>query len=160
MLIMRTYSFRTNRKDSTGALFERVLSAIKICNISTKNIWFRLDSLDLQKKNANPFKRVIAKFPVFQDFYCEYVDISTTKMRALTNFNAKWINPHPNPPKAIIDPQELASIANGIPRSYPFFGACFVFDGISVLDYREKSSRGDVARPELDGGNCRPSVCV
>jgi hypothetical protein len=125
------YAYRLTKADTTGLLFERVLRTLE----GTPPVQFLLEDYP----DASGIPRVMKRFPALAPFEHRALHAAGHTMVHLVHLEARFREHVPGGLRTGIDVPCLASIANGIPRSFPVHNAVFYFAdvpwaGVSAQD--------------------------
>lgn len=137
MKLYRKYTFRIEKRESLGSLFQRVTNVLNQFG-QTPKVYFYFEDQVISSVSA--CDRLVKRFPVFESFAFTRTKagVNSTKMlRGISNLDKSWDISYKSQSEIAISTEILANVAVGIPRSFPFHYSHFIFDNLSLLDTSE-----------------------
>lgn len=144
MRLRRTIHFKLPKTETLTNVFSRLVEMLGHHGCTKPIIVFRLENMPGGRSNA--CARVTKTFPKMGCFQQTEIDKVFPKESVLVLTNRPSAsNGISVVPIQLAEIETLEQIANGVPKSYPFFWAEFLFAGVSFLDCETKTTAQSVA---------------
>jgi hypothetical protein len=131
MRIFKINTHRIENNENLISIFAKSKEVVTKTNSYDFRRLFYFSDSGLGKISAT--KRAIKKFPLLEKFeyYAPEENVALPAHYVLSNLSKKeWQESNPNGINDDIDLEILEGVASGIPRSFPFYFATFVFDKV------------------------------
>ncbi len=133
MHVFQETTIKVVKAGKTGDVFSRVLELLKSEAAGEPKIRFRFEELD---KDATS-KRTIKRFPELKLYHYEQIGVlNNSTLQVFSNLDERFSEPNANGAYGYVPLEALETIASGIPRSYSFWHAQFIFEGLPQFDLR------------------------
>lgn len=148
MKLYRKYTFRIEKRESLGSLFQRVTDVLNQFG-QTSKVYFYFEDQAIGSVSA--CDRLIKRFPVFESFAFTHAEARANPpkiIKSISNFNNSWDISYESQSATAISTEILSNVAVGVPRSFPFHYSHFIFDNVSLLNTSEPDT-GDASSQVL-----------
>ena len=135
MELYRDYVIKPTDCENYAQSVERVDQILRKFG-GANSVGFCFQVAGYKRSKIDVVGRAIKAFPELAQFKYEYKSPGGIS-KAISNLGSDWYHGNPKTDNSAISLESLLLIAHRIPKSFPFFDAEIIFDGIQPLECRE-----------------------